>query len=194
MPRSFKYLGAPTNLGRFGAINTGDIVDLRICEEKSVADNEEFTPVSTPDEAPQVALKGTNVFDLRRVAWDARDLPSEVVKYAGSQMFNLVVAMNLIGCNLNVYEHQATVDVADNIAREAIRNGWDKLDAHARMECPVVSDEDEAGEGDDDGEGDELPNDLTEGGAGDGGEPDEADEEAPADEAVPTAPKRKRKK
>lgn len=188
MPRSFKYLGAPINLGRFGAVNTGDIVDLRICEEKSVEGNEDFSAVSEPVEAPLVELKGTNTFDLRRIAWDARDLPAELAKYAGSQLFNLVVALNRIGCNVNVYEHQSSQDVCDNIAREAIRNGWDKLDAHTRLECPVVSDDES------DDESEELPNDLTEGGAGDGGEPDEADEEAPADEAAPTAPKRKRKK
>ena len=48
--RKFKYTGPSGNLGRFGLVNDGDVVELTFKEAITVADDPRFVPVEAATE------------------------------------------------------------------------------------------------------------------------------------------------
>lgn len=136
MPRPFRYVGNPCNLGRFGPINHGDVVELRIIEEQAIADDFDFQPMPY-DDGQKVSLAGAEIFDLRQVDWSVKPLTRHLaINFTGILPVNMAMAMVSIGCRLNVNAATSRDDLLDEIARAAIHNEWHTLDRYARMEAP----------------------------------------------------------
>ncbi len=143
MPRSFRYTGKPCNIGRFGFVQTGGIVDLFLAEEESVKDNAEFEPVFDVASLEVIPLQTRTRFDLRDILWDQRNLFAYLSgQFKGTHLYNLAQAMADVGCPIEVLEHEPAAVTIDNIVREATRNGWHLLTRNQRRECPAVDEAD----------------------------------------------------
>jgi hypothetical protein len=136
MPLPFRYVGTSCNLGRFGPINHGDVVELRIIEEESVAEDFDFQPIPY-DDGGKVPLAGAEIFDLRQVDWSVKPLTRHLaINFTGILPVNMALAMVSIGCKLNVTPNTSRDDLLDEIARAAIHSEWNTLDRYARMDAP----------------------------------------------------------
>jgi len=136
MPRPFRYVGNSCNLGRFGPINHGDVVELRIIEEAAVVEDFDFQPIPY-DDGEKVALAGAEIFDLRQVDWSVKPLTRHLaINFTGILPVNMALAMVSIGCKLNVPPATSRDDLLDEIARAAIHSDWHLLDRYARMDAP----------------------------------------------------------
>lgn len=139
--QAYKYLGPPANIGRFGSVNTGDILDLRLGEEKTVQENPEWERVnSRKDTEPVVALRGAPLYDLRDIDWSDAKL-EKYFRNRNSLLRRIGNAMVQIGCNIIVMESHTPADLIDVIMREGYRNGWDKLTKEERRKLPEAEED-----------------------------------------------------
>lgn len=44
MPKQYTYKGEPQNIGRFGDVKPGDVLDLYVDEEIGILEREDFEP------------------------------------------------------------------------------------------------------------------------------------------------------
>lgn len=129
-------------MGRFGDIKAGDILDLRVNEELSVADDPRFEPVQELKPLPTVKLRGTAGVDLRQIEWSHKTL-ERYLRTKASGLRKIAQAMVCIGCPIIVHEHHSLDDAVDIIMREAIRNGWHLLGRDKQLELPGAQQGDE---------------------------------------------------
>jgi hypothetical protein len=134
--QSYKYLGPPVNLGRFGNVKTGDILDLYIEEELTVQNNDEFEFVPSKKSGPKIPLRATPSFDLRSIEWNHKNL-KRYLHSRRSTLKDVMTAMVEIGCDVMWLEHQSSKDAIDVMVREAIRNGWTSMSRNERMAQPM---------------------------------------------------------
>lgn len=144
MPKQYTYTGEPQNIGRFGDVKPGDVLDLYVDEEIGILEREDFEPASGPAKPIDVALKGTPAFDLRILPWDdLRRLQFELGEYTQNRLSTLVAAMNLIGVPVDYFDSTPPRDVVDDVIRAGRSAGWHKLTREERHACGVFSEEDQ---------------------------------------------------
>jgi hypothetical protein len=184
MPKQYTYKGDPVDLGRFGFVKTGDVVDLYVHEELCVLDHPDYEPVSGPTKPVNVPLLGTPAVDLRTLPWDnLRQLQHDLGNYHQARLSTLVAAMNLVGLDVNYFDSQPPRDVVDDVIRAARSAGWHLLTREERHACGVYT---EAAE-----EQEEVVAQPAEPEASDEGE-SETSTDGQEDEAQPTQPKTRR--
>lgn len=144
MPKQYTYTGEPQNIGRFGDVKPGDVLDLYVDEEMGILEREDFVPANGPAKPIDVPLKGTPALDLRLLPWDdLRRLQYELGEYTQNRLSTLVAAMNLIGLSVDYFDTTPPRDVVDDVIRAARQAGWHKLTREERHACGVFSEEEQ---------------------------------------------------
>jgi len=134
--KKVKYLGKPANIGRFGMIEKGAVLDMFEIEWDSVLNDSDYkllSPLPTKQEkeaASAVAPLRTEQFNLTSIPWDSSRLFNLLVaRFSRSQCEVLLSAMRYVGCKIRkVSEIDNRMTLAD-LAVEASRlSGWNLLD------------------------------------------------------------------
>lgn len=98
------YKGKSCELGRFGKVRKGDILQLTHAEASYVANDPQFVvKVSAETEGPLVVLRGARIYDLRTIPWGEPGLDKWFVRRTQSELWKIMLALEEIG--ISVPEH-----------------------------------------------------------------------------------------
>ena len=147
------YQGLVAAIGRFGTVEPGAHLQLTEAEFAGVKDEEQFELISRRKPLREIAPVGTPLFDLRLVEWDSNRITQILEGEGKSTLKNIVAAMNSLGCDLIVTEHDNTPIIVDAIVAEAKALKWDSYDRTQRRELGVVETEEEEEDEDEEDEG-----------------------------------------
>lgn len=126
--KTVSYSGPSISLGRFGTIDNGAVLHVTESEYNGIQDDARFTAMSRIRAATDALPLGTPLFDLRRIDWSRKGLQTELVKRGKPTLKNIAEAINLVGGELVVTEHDNTDIIADAIFAESRHFGWDKIE------------------------------------------------------------------
>ena len=126
--KTVSYSGPSISLGRFGTIENGAVLHVTESEYTGIEDDARFTTLSRRRASTEAQPLGTPVFDLRGIDWSRKGLQSELVKRGKPTLKNIAEAINLVGGELVVTEHDNTDIIADAIFAESRHFGWDKIE------------------------------------------------------------------
>jgi hypothetical protein len=132
----------PVNLGRFGQVHKGQVLDLYEHEWLGVEGDKRFD--YKPAEYSKAELQaasdampyGTPVFDLRTIPWDYRNLFTSLEARSGKKrLLKIIAAMRHVGAPVReVSQHEPRTLLVDAIVEAAALCGWlslTKYDLHA---------------------------------------------------------------
>lgn len=131
--KTVSYSGPTIALGRFGTIDDGAVLQVTEAEYAGVAEDARFTLMSRRRASVNASPLGTPFFDLRLVDWSRKNLQIELVKRGKPTLKNIAEAINFVGGEITVTEHDNSDIIADAVYAEAIHLGWDKLDRETRL-------------------------------------------------------------
>ena len=131
--KTVSYSGPTIELGRFGSVDDGALLQLTEAEYAGITDDSRFTLLSRRRAKTEASPLGTPFFDLRSVEWESNNLDSNLVKSGKATLKNIAEAINFVGGELVVTEHDNDDLIADAIGAEARYFGWDKLGKEARL-------------------------------------------------------------
>lgn len=131
--KTVTYSGPTIQLGRFGAVDNGALLQLTEAEYAGITDDSRFTLLSRRRVKAEASPLGTPFFDLRTVEWESKNLDSNLLKIGKATLKNIAEAINFVGGELVVTEHDNDDVIADAVGAEARYFGWDKLDRETRL-------------------------------------------------------------
>jgi hypothetical protein len=131
--KTVSYSGPTISLGRFGTIDDGAHLQLTEAEYAGLSDDSRFTLLSRRKIREDISPLGTPYFDLRLVDWSRKNLQNELTARGKSTLKNIAEAINFIGGDVVVTEHDNSDIIADAIYAEAVQLGWDKLGKETRL-------------------------------------------------------------
>lgn len=131
--KTVSYSGPTIELGRFGSVDNGALLQLTEAEYAGVTDDARFTLLSRRRVKAEASPLGTPFFDLRTVEWESKNLDSNLLKIGKATLKNIAEAINFVGGELVVTEHDNDDVIADAVGAEARYFGWDKLDRETRL-------------------------------------------------------------
>jgi hypothetical protein len=131
--KTVSYSGPTIALGRFGTVDDGATLQLTEAEYSGISDDSRFTLLSRRKIREDLSPLGTPYFDLRLVDWSHKNLQNELIASGKSTLKNIAEAINFIGGELVVTEHDNDDLIADAIYAEAVQLGWDKLGKETRL-------------------------------------------------------------
>ena len=130
--RKVKYQGPPTNLGRHGKVEVGDVLLLRENEWEQVQDDSRFQLEGSGElkertSKAEVLPCATPVFDLRKIKWNSGRLDRHLTRLSKTQLIKVAVAMNLLGIPAKDSRNFQYVDILDSVQYHAVLEGWVSL-------------------------------------------------------------------
>jgi len=148
--RRHRYKGNPSNIGRFGEVNPGDILELTYLESVSVRDEAEWELLEdeqSPEEreaSSRVKPWGTYRRDLRVIPWEDPKLGRMMIsRYSKGNLLKIVYAIQEVGGVIRELTlHTPKRLIVDAILEAASSMGWDKLTKAERLSLPAFEDVD----------------------------------------------------
>lgn len=131
--KTVSYSGPSISLGRFGTVDEGALLQLTEAEYAGIADDSRFTLLSRRRPKGDVSPLGTPFFDLRVIDWSRKNLQNELIRRGKGTLKNIAEAINFVGGDVIVTEHDNSDIIADAIYAEAVQLGWDKLGKDERL-------------------------------------------------------------
>lgn len=147
------YKGPPANIGRFGRVEAGAHLQLIESEYEGVKDDPQFELVSRRKPARDIFPLGTPLFDLRLVEWDHSHLSTHLSGKGQTTLKLIANAMNSVGADVIITEHDGTDLIVDAIAAEAKALKWDNLGREERLALPLADEANTDEDTDEDTEG-----------------------------------------
>lgn len=133
------YKGSPAYIGRFGLVEEGAHLQLMESEFAGVRDDPQFELVSRRKPLRAIEPQGTPLYDLRRIEWEKAGLTIELEREGKGTLKLIAEAMNFLGADIVVTEHDNTPVIVDAIVAEAKALNWDKVDREKRVNLPSSS-------------------------------------------------------
>lgn len=144
--KKVKYLGGETNLGRFGMIEKGAVLELYEYEWDSVCEDSKFRLIPEPHTEEAVAkaraalpAKGKS-YALTVIQWDNKRLYGILnARYPRQQCVQILTAMKEAGCIVRDFnEHTTRSSLADFIVEAARHSGWGCSSAKTSDTAPIA--------------------------------------------------------
>lgn len=145
--KSVEYRGQRANLGRFGSVSKGQVLEMFEDEWDGVREDPEFRLLSEEPSheekriAKLVKPYGNPLFDLRSISWEKPSLSrSLVARFKRRRLLALVSGMHFVGAQLrHVDAGTQRPQIVDAIIESMRLMEWDKLTAEERWALPVLA-------------------------------------------------------
>jgi hypothetical protein len=135
---SVKYKGKQVSLGRFGEVESGDVIRLTTYEYANVKDDDDFSLVKA-DEYAKVKPLATPLFNLQRLAGVSK-LYQTLDAMNTHMLSRVCAAINLCGGKLS-YDGAIKAELVDHIMSTAMVSKWDEYTKESLAKLPVIKEE-----------------------------------------------------
>lgn len=147
------YKGPTISLGRFGTVEQGAHLQLTEAEFSGVKDDAEFELISRRKPREKVRPLGTPFYDLRLIDWSHARLEENLAKLGKGTLKNVAEAINFVGGEVIVTEHDNDPIIVDAIFAESRFHEWHSIEKEERQALAFVDEPVDPGMSDEDADG-----------------------------------------
>jgi len=144
--RRVKYEGKASNIGRFGNVKKGDVLELTEMEWSDIRAEAHFQLIDQPlskeerEIAARIAPWGNGYFDLRTIPWENPNLPRQLLARAPkTRLVSILDAVKQNGGTVaeGYREMGERLWLVDAVMAAATLHGWTELTMEQRTNLPT---------------------------------------------------------